>query len=164
LEALWLECGGRCLLSGIEFDMTPFSGKRRPFAPSIDRIDPSRGYSKGNCRLVCVAVNYAMSDWGLAVLKRIAVAILERNPSDNIPGGNGFRGVVTRMEKGRTVYEATVSTPRGRIYLGRFPTGWDAHMAYREARARMDAGMPILKRREVHQDYNADPATSAHIV
>jgi hypothetical protein len=33
-----------------------------PFRPSIDRIDNSRGYTKDNCRVVCVIFNKAKSD------------------------------------------------------------------------------------------------------
>lgn len=153
LERLWVECDGRCALTKIPFDLTPFAGKRRPFAVSLDRIDPMIGYTSGNCRLVCASVNYAMSDWGLGVLQTIAVALMEHNPGEARPGGRGFRGVVTREKQGRTIYEANISTPRGRIYLGRFNNGWEAHMAYRDAAGRLKRGESIAKRREkLHQD------------
>ncbi len=157
LVQLWNESGGKCMLTGIDFDLTPFSGKRRPFAASIDRIDPALGYSKANCRLVCTAVNYAMSDWGLAVLRKIAHAIIERDPGDYVPGGRGLKGVTTRRERGRTVFESNISTPRGRIYLARFPTAWDAHKAYLTAQREVRSGQPIQKRREAKSiNFNSD--------
>jgi hypothetical protein len=51
---------------------------REPFRPSIDRIDSSVGYVVGNCRVVLVAVNIAMSTWGEGLFLRIARAAVER--------------------------------------------------------------------------------------
>lgn len=57
---------------------TPFSLERlgttgdRPFAPSIDRIRCELGYERENCRIVCVATNFAMNRWGEPVLRRLA--------------------------------------------------------------------------------------------
>jgi hypothetical protein len=39
-------------------------GKRRPFAPSLDRIDSKLGYTFENCRLVCCWINLAIAEWG----------------------------------------------------------------------------------------------------
>lgn len=54
---------------------TPFSleivGKHKPFAPSIDRIDCAIGYEPENCRMVCVATNFAMNQWGERVLRTL---------------------------------------------------------------------------------------------
>lgn len=59
---------GRCELTKIPFSTTnDTSSRRAPFAPSIDRIDCSKPYTKENCRLVCVCVNAALSDWGDAI-------------------------------------------------------------------------------------------------
>ena len=38
---------------------------RRPFAPSLDRIDPGEPCSRRNCRLVLQAVNFALNAWGM---------------------------------------------------------------------------------------------------
>ncbi|MEO0547532.1 MAG: hypothetical protein AAF035_11355 [Pseudomonadota bacterium] len=58
-----------CALSGIPFSYKKGSwGKgRNPYAVSIDRIDSRKGYTLKNVRLVTVAVNYALSDWGDAI-------------------------------------------------------------------------------------------------
>lgn len=64
---------GECDISGIPFEYDEYpNAHRRPWVPSIDRIDSSLGYTKENCRLVCTAVNLAMNEWGYDVLIRIA--------------------------------------------------------------------------------------------
>lgn len=66
---------GRCAISGIPLDLEPPEnlepGPRNPIAPSLDRIDPDRGYVPGNVRIVCVAINSAMGCWGEEVTKAI---------------------------------------------------------------------------------------------
>jgi hypothetical protein len=63
----------KCALSGIDFytkhDAQSF---RNPFAPSIDRINAAKGYVPDNCRIVVVALNIGISDWGEAVFEKIA--------------------------------------------------------------------------------------------
>jgi len=146
--ALWGASGGVCALTGLEFDREPYAGKRRPFAVSLDRIDAAKGYTKDNCRLVCAAVNYAMSDWGLSVLRRVAVGLLTKQPEESMADARSLTGVVRRLYKGRTIYESTIKARGRRVYLGRFQTAWDAHFAYRQAMAQMSAGQKVLTRRE----------------
>jgi hypothetical protein len=67
--------GGRCEVSGIEFQRRAPGVSRNPWTPSIDRIDSSVGYTAANCRLVCLAVNLAMSTWGEDVILTIADCI-----------------------------------------------------------------------------------------
>jgi len=77
--ALWARSGGRCELTLIPFDLVNVDGfKRRPYAPSIDRIDGSKGYAPGNCRLVTVVANLAINEWGEDVFARVARAYLKR--------------------------------------------------------------------------------------
>jgi transposase-like protein len=66
--------GGRCAVSGIKFNLQPFPDAlvKLPFAPSIDRKLASRGYTKNNVRLVCVAVNFALNQWGDEVFLTVA--------------------------------------------------------------------------------------------
>lgn len=72
IDDLYEMAGGRCQLTGIEFSNELIGKtKSRPWAPSIDRIDSSKGYALDNIRLVCVAVNFALGAWGDEVLKRI---------------------------------------------------------------------------------------------
>lgn len=51
----------------------------RPFMPSIDRTNSAKGYTAGNCRLVCVAANFAMNEWGQGVLHKLAVAYVKHH-------------------------------------------------------------------------------------
>jgi hypothetical protein len=57
----------RCAVTQTPFSMRKF-GNRYPFAPSIDRIDSQAGYTRTNCRVVCLAANFAMNVWGHGVL------------------------------------------------------------------------------------------------
>jgi len=70
----------RCELTGLEFQMESRGPNRaNPFAPSLDRIEPSKGYVEGNVRLVCYAVNMARSDWGDEVLLIVARALVSQS-------------------------------------------------------------------------------------
>ncbi|MCB4365444.1 hypothetical protein KIH07_17000 [Hydrogenophaga taeniospiralis] len=82
---------GRCMLTGISFEhgaatsLADISSRRkRVWAPSLDRIESSKGYVPGNVRLVCMAVNAALQEFGDAVLLRIAKALVERHGISNI--------------------------------------------------------------------------------
>lgn len=58
-----------CMVTGIPYNLGSRGGsKTYPFMPSIDRIDPSKGYTKDNCRLVCNIVNTAKLDWPESIL------------------------------------------------------------------------------------------------
>jgi hypothetical protein len=70
VHRMLIEAGWKCAVTGTEFTLERIAGKK-PFAPSIDRIDSAQGYTPTNCRIVCVAANYAMNVWGAAVLRRL---------------------------------------------------------------------------------------------
>ncbi len=79
LAIIWERSGGRCELTGLKFDLFKRNEyRRRPFAPSIDRIDSATGYSASNCRLVVVAINLAMNEWGHEVFAKIAAGYLRK--------------------------------------------------------------------------------------
>lgn len=66
------ESGYRCAVTWVDFSLEEVGAKRRrPYAPSIDRIECSLGYVPDNCRMVCVAANIAMNEWGESVLLRM---------------------------------------------------------------------------------------------
>lgn len=50
---------------------------RNPWAPSIDRLDNSRGYHPDNVRLVCCAFNIMRSDFSDDVVRTLARAVVE---------------------------------------------------------------------------------------
>lgn len=76
---LWDRCNGSCEVTGIQFDFTRIKGqKSRPFSPSIDRLDNSKGYTRDNVRVVCTSVNVAMNQWGEHVLHTIAEGLIRK--------------------------------------------------------------------------------------
>lgn len=73
---------GRCELTDMKFqygiadEMKASTGRRkRLWAPSLDRIDGSLGYTFENVRFVCFAVNAARQEFGDEVLIKIASAL-----------------------------------------------------------------------------------------
>lgn len=78
IEELFASQNHKCAITKILFDnrVSGGTGKSNPFRPSIDRIDCSQGYTKDNVRLVCVAVNFALNEFGEAVFKQICEAYL----------------------------------------------------------------------------------------
>ena len=54
-----------------------FDSGRVPTNLSVDRIDSSLGYIKGNIQLVCMAVNQMKSDLTVEQLKYFCKSILE---------------------------------------------------------------------------------------
>jgi hypothetical protein len=75
---------GRCAVSGVKFDLERFPDAlvKHPFAPSIDRILSSGHYTRENVRLVCVAVNFGMGEWGLEVYMTLARAAVAREAKE----------------------------------------------------------------------------------
>ncbi len=79
LVVLWRDCGGRCAVTRGEFsNETVGRGLvKRAYAPSLDRIDHEKPYTRDNCRLVMVAVNFAMNTWGEDTFLRLATLAAE---------------------------------------------------------------------------------------
>jgi len=86
----------RCAETNIPFlmkcDATSFM---RPYVPSLDRIDPAKGYTQENVRVVVFAFNAMVSDWGDAVMHRIA---------------NGYRAA--QIKKGTSTPAPSTLLPR----------------------------------------------------
>lgn len=73
---LFSKTEGKCAISGLHFSGgRPDNVRVRPYFPSLDRIDSSKGYTKDNVRFVSTAVNIALSDWGEDILRNIAFGI-----------------------------------------------------------------------------------------
>lgn len=74
IVARLVSCRDRCEVSGIPFDYGPKKNaawRRRPFAPSLDRVSNCHGYELENLRLVCTAVNIGINEWGLETFAEI---------------------------------------------------------------------------------------------
>ena len=48
---------GRCAITGIEFVKNGLGSGPKPRSPSIDRIDPKKGYTPDNSRFILACVN-----------------------------------------------------------------------------------------------------------
>lgn len=66
-----------CSVTGLPLSLD-YAGESRnnPWAPSVDRIDSSRGYVLGNVRVVCCAFNLARNEWPDDVLRTLFEAAL----------------------------------------------------------------------------------------
>jgi hypothetical protein len=75
-ETLWRRQRGRCAVTDVEFDLRRFDKAlvKYPYGPSIDRIHSDDGYTKENVRLVCIAVNFGLGQWGDEVFLDLARA------------------------------------------------------------------------------------------
>lgn len=67
LMDLWAETDGCCCLTGRKFILKPIGSDERCNAdgPSLDRIVPALGYTRGNVRLITHLMNQALSDFGI---------------------------------------------------------------------------------------------------
>lgn len=108
----------RCAVTGIPFDFATKVGSRRPWAPSLDRIDSRLGYSFQNCRLVCYAVNVALSDWGTAVFERMARSFVDYAPPaldhDSAPkpvSSSQLESAVEKLHRARGVPDTLARSP-----------------------------------------------------
>jgi hypothetical protein len=71
---------GRCEATNIPFDLLVTNNARmNPWAPSIDRIDSTKGYTMDNVQIVCWAYNAAKNQWGLEILHMLVNAIATEN-------------------------------------------------------------------------------------
>ena len=66
---------GYCEMTGIPFNL---KGGRMWDTPSIDRINPERGYVYENIRIVCRAMNCMLGNWGANVMEKVFTAYMER--------------------------------------------------------------------------------------
>lgn len=81
IDLEWIETrisAGKCEITGLPFSLeTRVSGHRNPYAPSLDRRDNSKGYTKENCRIILWALNMGFADWGQETYIKIARRLIE---------------------------------------------------------------------------------------
>jgi hypothetical protein len=72
---------GVCELSGERFRrFQPGGGQRQPFAASLDRIDPKKGYVEDNCRWVLQGLNYLRNEMTDSDFRRIVALFVANSP------------------------------------------------------------------------------------
>ena len=83
IDRAWLMLkleAGVCELTGIPFQLEPLDGGRQnPYTASLDRIVPSKGYVKGNVRVILWALNAAFNSYGEDVYAKIAKVYLAKH-------------------------------------------------------------------------------------
>ena len=79
LIKLWDTHSGKCQLTRQLFDLNSWGthGQVNPCAPSIDRIQPNLGYTKGNIRLVTYHMNISLFDFGTNEFEKLIKAYQE---------------------------------------------------------------------------------------
>jgi hypothetical protein len=71
---------GSCVLTGIKFDYSiKTQGRCNPFAPSIDRVDCSEGYTESNCRVVVWIYNVMRQDFTDEEIQAFAASMFVRD-------------------------------------------------------------------------------------
>ena len=82
LDIPWIEkhiAKGFCAVSGIPFQVkTAGENQVNPWQPSIDRLNQERGYTKRNCRMVCLIYNLARNQFRDADVMTLADALVSR--------------------------------------------------------------------------------------
>lgn len=84
LANLFIQQNNCCAVTKISFEFGEDGFRksyRRPFAPSIDRIDCTKGYTKDNIRIVCVVVNIAINDFGDSVFDKMCEEYIKNKHS-----------------------------------------------------------------------------------
>lgn len=74
-----IEAQGRvCAVTGLAFRLDKPDGLRiKPWAPSLDRINSTRGYEPGNVRVVCAFVNVAMNGFGELFFEQVLAPLID---------------------------------------------------------------------------------------
>jgi hypothetical protein len=70
LLSLWRQQGGRCYWLGIE--LVPSVTVRDPRRPSVDKLDPSKGYTRGNVVIASMFANLGRSNFPADEFRKFA--------------------------------------------------------------------------------------------
>jgi hypothetical protein len=92
-DTLYHQQEERCAVTGISFNLEYYADAlvKFPFAPSIDRRLSTDGYREKNVRLVCVAANFGMGQWGEEVLLTLARAAVDYERQRKVAGEAEWR-------------------------------------------------------------------------
>lgn len=83
VDQMFVDGDWKCCKTGIAFDLTTGRGIR-PFSPSIDRIDSSKGYVENNVQLVCTMYNFAKNAFSESDVYFFAEKLLNWHAEKNI--------------------------------------------------------------------------------
>ena len=76
--AVW-PASSRCPILDIPFEVAQSNTGDRTASPSLDRIDPARGYHPDNIRVISTLANRMLQDASPELLERLALWILSNN-------------------------------------------------------------------------------------
>jgi hypothetical protein len=144
LAALVDAANGCCALSKIPFEFDKQGHRvKRPFAPSMDRIDHRQGYIPGNVRFVCVAANVAMNVWGESALRRLAEGICGLTDRLGVwsPAIPGMGTAVRKTADGRCSYQARVMVDGRYLSFGSYRNRMDAFARVKEIKQAIASGV-----------------------
>lgn len=90
LKELWEERNGICPISGVKMKLYKNSAewekdKGNPYKPSLDRINPDKGYIKGNVQFICYIANMAKHSWSDETLIEFCKFVAENNGMTEYP-------------------------------------------------------------------------------
>jgi hypothetical protein len=96
LKKIWNNQKGICPYTGIKMEL-PKCGKDWDHTftmekMSLDRIDSSKGYIRGNVQFVCLGINYAKNKWSDAEMKTFIEKIRTQVPTSRPPEAPGSTG------------------------------------------------------------------------
>ncbi len=84
-EGLWEKQDGLCDISGIPFSDASVNSRAKvlscPWRPSLDRINPRKGYELRNVRLVAQIVNFGLGEWPLKVFLEMCRQVTSKHTS-----------------------------------------------------------------------------------
>lgn len=84
-DVLPLMEAGSCPRTGFKFDLSPHAEHHRnPLSPSIDRVDGTKGYLKGNIQIVCSWYNIAKNEYTDAQMLAFCRAVVDANPKTGV--------------------------------------------------------------------------------
>ncbi len=66
-----------CEITGAKFDLSLVKERCNPYAPSIERVNNKKGYTKDNCKVVLWALNNAKAEMNMRQFKKIIKLIWE---------------------------------------------------------------------------------------
>ena len=84
IKQLWSDQNQTCAISGLKMIKPEYQRhdsrvrNRTPYAGSLDRIDSSKGYVKGNVQWVCTFVNYAKNNFSDVDIKEAFAKIKQK--------------------------------------------------------------------------------------